>query len=58
MSYPRALLELGQESRVEIAESYATLGRGRSLTCAVTETFLEAGASLRHYRLQQEGAES
>jgi Fe-S cluster assembly protein SufD len=54
-SYPRLLLELGAGSGLEVVESYVSLGSGTAFTCAVTETMLGEGASLKHYRVQREG---
>ena len=51
---PRTMILAGNESRVTIVESYAGLTGEAYLTNAVTEVAVGDGASVRHYRVQQE----
>ena len=53
---PRVLLVLGKGSKARIIESYG--GQGHYLTNSVTEVLLDEGASLEHYRVQQESGEA
>ncbi len=52
--YPRLLVVVEKGARASLIESYVGLGSGPYLTAAVTEVFLEEGASLEHYRLVME----
>lgn len=54
---PRTLIALGHHAEATVVESYVALGGGSTyLTNAVTEVSLAAGARLRHYKVQREGA--
>jgi Fe-S cluster assembly protein SufD len=58
VSYPRNLFVLEPNARVAIVEQYVALGRARYLTNSVAECVVGDGATLEHYRVQQEGRES
>jgi len=49
--YPRLLVLLGRGARLVLVESYVGQAPGPYMTAAVTEVFLDEGASLEHYRL-------
>lgn len=56
VSYPRALIVVGENSRLTLIETYVGLTRGsRHLTDAVTEVVLGEGAQVEHYRVLLEG---
>ena len=50
----RNIIIAGAHSQATVIESYVALGDAASLTSAVTEITLEAGAGLEHYKLEQE----
>lgn len=52
---PRVLLRAGANSRATLIEHYGPAA-GESLSLAVTELALEAGARVEHYRIQEAGA--
>jgi Fe-S cluster assembly protein SufD len=52
---PRVLVRAGANSRATLIEHYGPAA-GESLSLAVTEVALEAGARIEHYRLQEGGA--
>jgi len=54
VSHPRVLLVAGPGSRATVVETYAGIAGGPTLTNAVTEAVLGEGASLEHYRVQDE----
>ncbi len=55
--YPRLLVVVERGARLRLVESYVGLATGAYMTAAVTEVFLEEGASLEHHRLLlEEGA--
>lgn len=58
MAHPRTLIVAGSACQLRVIETYATLGRHRSFTNAVTEVVLDDGAVVEHYRLQQESDRS
>jgi Fe-S cluster assembly protein SufD len=53
-SHPRLLIVAGQGAIATVIESYASLGEDVYFTNAVTEVFAAEGATLDHYRLQEE----
>ncbi|UVE15989.1 Fe-S cluster assembly protein SufD [Pseudomonas sp. LS44] len=53
-AHPRALVQVGAGSRATVVESHLGSGVGVYLSNAVTELVLEAGATLEHYKLQDE----
>ncbi len=55
VSYPRNLIVMEENSHATIIESYAGLDKGVTLTNAVTEIDVGAGAVLDHYKMQREG---
>lgn len=55
VSQPRVLLEVGKNAQATVVESFVSIGEGKALTNAVTETWLEDGAILDHYRIQRQG---
>lgn len=57
LACPRVLVRAGANSRATVIEHYAPAA-GESLSLAVTEIALGPGASLEHYRLQEETAEA
>jgi Fe-S cluster assembly protein SufD len=56
--YPRIVIAAGAGSETMIAEQYAGLGGAANFTNSVTDVTLDANATLRHCRIQQEAAES
>ncbi|HLE55409.1 MAG TPA: Fe-S cluster assembly protein SufD [Thermoplasmata archaeon] len=54
VSYPRNLILMEEDSQATIIESYAGLDKGVTLTNAVTEIDVGAGAVLDHYKMQRE----
>lgn len=52
---PRNIIRQGRHSRLQVIERYYSPHSDRALTNAVTEVRLEPGASLSHYKLQEEG---
>ncbi len=57
-SYPRNLILAGENSQVTVIETYATLGEGAHLTCAVTEALCEPASVVDHYKVQKEGRQA
>jgi Fe-S cluster assembly protein SufD len=55
---PRVLLHVGEAAEVSVVETYAGTGQGVTLTSAVTQVHLDAGAVVRHVRLQRERDEA
>lgn len=53
---PRVLVVAGAGSELTVVEEYAATGGSTGFTNAVTECVVEAGATLRHVRLQRENA--
>lgn len=58
MSHPRILLRSGRDSEVTLIEHYIGAADSEYLTNAVISLELAAGASVSHYRLQQESLRS
>jgi Fe-S cluster assembly protein SufD len=58
MTHPRVLVVLGATSQASIVESYGAVQAQRYFTNAVTEIAAGEGATLEHYRIQREPAES
>ena len=58
VSYPRTLLVAGQNSQLDVVESYVNLSDEQHFSDAVTEIVLEDGAQIDHCRLLSEGPES
>jgi len=54
VTYPRNLIVLGSGSQAGVIESYVSTHDGAYFTNAVTEIVAGDGATLAHYRLQQE----
>lgn len=54
MSHPRLIVRAGHHSRCTLVEQYISLGDVESFTNSVATIELEAGAQVRHYRVQQE----
>lgn len=54
VSHPRVLIVAGEGSIATVIESYCSLGEEVYFTNAVTEVFVAPGATLDHYRLQEE----
>jgi Fe-S cluster assembly protein SufD len=57
LACPRVLVRAGANSRATLIEHYAAAS-GEALSLAVTEIALGPGATLQHYRLQEEAAEA
>lgn len=55
-SCPRNLLLLGKRAQATVIETYAGADQLDYFTNSVTEVSLDQGASLEHYKLQQEGS--
>ncbi len=58
MSHPRLIVRAGRHSRCTLVEQYVSLGDVESFTNSVATIELEAGAQVRHYRVQQESPRS
>ena len=56
MMHPRNLILAGRHSRATIVESYVSTSDAMYFTNAVTEVSVGEGATLRHYKMQREGA--
>lgn len=54
MSHPRLIVRAGRHSRCKLVEQYVCIGDPETFTNSVATIELEAGAHVRHYRLQQE----
>ncbi|MEX2352740.1 MAG: Fe-S cluster assembly protein SufD [Gammaproteobacteria bacterium] len=52
---PRNLIVLGKHARATVIETYTGSGEAQYFTNTLTEISLQAGATLEHYKLQQEG---
>jgi Fe-S cluster assembly protein SufD len=57
-TYPRLLINAGENSSVIIVESYINLSESPQLTVPVTEIFASSAARIRHYRIQIENEKS
>ncbi len=55
---PRSLVHLGQNARVQIIETYKTLGSGESFTNQVMEMIVEQDAWLEYYKLQYDAPQA
>ena len=58
MAHPRIVVRAGQHSRLTIVEHYLGAPDVESFTNAVVTIDANPGASVKHYRLQQEGAKT
>lgn len=58
MSHPRIVVRAGRDSRVSLIEHYLGQGEQESFTNSRVAIELGSGASLHHYRVQQETARS
>ncbi|HTI63628.1 MAG TPA: Fe-S cluster assembly protein SufD [Gemmatimonadaceae bacterium] len=56
MMHPRTLVVAGRHSRATVIESYVATTDAMYFTNAVTEVSVGEGATLRHYKIQREGA--
>lgn len=54
-SNPRNLIVLGSNSAISVIETYSGITETEYFTNTITEISLNQGASLQHYKLQQEG---
>jgi len=55
-THPRNLIFMGENSKATIIENYIGIDDTNYFTNAVTETSLSQGASLKHYKIQQESS--
>ncbi|HEV7889519.1 MAG TPA: Fe-S cluster assembly protein SufD [Pyrinomonadaceae bacterium] len=55
-TFPRVLVVAERDSRLELIETYASVGGTAYLTNAVVEVFVGEGARVTHYKVQDEGA--
>ena len=55
-THPRNLIFMGENSKASIIENYIGIDDTNYFTNAVTETSLSQGASLKHYKIQQESS--
>ena len=55
-THPRNLIFMGENSKATIIENYIGIDNTNYFTNAVTETSLSQGASLKHYKIQQESS--
>ena len=58
MSHPRVVVRAGRNSRCTLIEHFLGATAGECFTNAVCDIELAAGASVEHYRIQQESARS
>jgi Fe-S cluster assembly protein SufD len=56
MVHPRNLIRVGRNASATVIESYVSTSDAMYLTNAVTEVSIDDGATLRHYKMQREGA--
>ncbi len=54
--HPRNLIIVGRNAKATVIESYVSTSDAMYFTNAVTEVSLGDGATLRHYKMQREGA--
>ena len=54
MMHPRNLVLVGRNASATVIESYVSTSDAMYFTNAVTEVSIEAGATLRHYKIQRE----
>jgi Fe-S cluster assembly protein SufD len=55
-TFPRVLIVAERDSRLDLIETYASIGDATYLTNAVVEVFVGEGARVTHYKVQDEGA--
>lgn len=55
-TFPRVLVVAERDSRLDLIETYASVGEAAYLTDAVVEVFVGEGARVTHYKVQDEGA--
>jgi Fe-S cluster assembly protein SufD len=55
-THPRNLIFMGENSKAAIIENYIGIDDANYFTNTVTETSLSQGASLKHYKIQQESS--
>ena len=53
--FPRVLIVAERDSRLDLIETYASLGDAEYFTDAVVEVFVGEGARVTHYKVQDEG---
>jgi Fe-S cluster assembly protein SufD len=58
VSYPRTLVVLGQNAKLDLVESYVGLATSSYFTNAVTELVVGPGAELSHYRVLVESPDA
>src|SRR5437879_6461671 len=56
MMHPRNLIVVGRNAKATVIESYVSLSDAMYFVNAVTEVSVAEGATLRHYKMQREGA--
>jgi Fe-S cluster assembly protein SufD len=56
LAQPRSLVYVGENAGVQLAETYATIGRAESLTNQVMEVVLEKDARVSYYKIQNDTA--
>ena len=54
-AFPRVLVLAERDSRLDLIETYASLGGGEYFTDAAVEVFVGEGARVTHYKVQDEG---
>jgi len=55
-TFPRVLVVAERDSRLDLIETYASVGEAAYVTNAVVEVFVGEGAQVTHYKVQDEGA--
>ena len=55
-TFPRVLVVAERDSRLDLIETYASIGEATYLTNAVVEVFVGEGARVTHHKVQDEGA--
>lgn len=58
LAQPRNLFVIEENAAAVIVEAYYSIGTNASFTNTVTESYAGIGASLEHYKIQQQGGES
>jgi Fe-S cluster assembly protein SufD len=56
VTFPRVLVVAERDSRLDLIETYASLGEAEYFTNAVVEVFVGESARVTHYKVQDEGA--
>ncbi|MGZ5220109.1 MAG: Fe-S cluster assembly protein SufD [Chitinophagaceae bacterium] len=58
LSQPRSLVHLAENSRVQLVETYSTIGAEESFTNQVMEIIVEKDAVMEYYKIQNESSQN